>query len=76
MEKDSKVVKALPRVRRREPLPKQTELLPKGVSAYSTDPPVDKNSKEAFLKKLQTCSKVYDYNDETKDVRGKVSGAD
>lgn len=28
--------------------------------------------KEIFLKKLQICMKTYDYNDETKDVRGKV----
>jgi hypothetical protein len=28
-----------------------------------------KNSKEAFLKKLQICMKNYDYKDETKDVR-------
>jgi len=34
---------------------------------------VDKNSKDAFLKKLQLCMKNYDYKDETKDVRGKVS---
>jgi hypothetical protein len=34
---------------------------------------IDKNSKEAFLKKLQLCMKNYDYKDETKDVRGKVS---
>lgn len=34
---------------------------------------VDKNSKEAFLKKLQICMKHYDYKDETKDVRGKVT---
>jgi hypothetical protein len=34
---------------------------------------IDKNSKEAFLKKLQLCMKTYDYKDETKDVRGKVS---
>ena len=32
-----------------------------------------KNSKEAFLKKLQICMKTYDYKDETKDVRGKVT---
>lgn len=34
---------------------------------------IDKNSKEAFLKKLQICMKHYDYKDETKDVRGKVT---
>ena len=34
---------------------------------------IGKNSKEAFLKKLQICMKNYDYKDETKDVRGKVS---
>jgi hypothetical protein len=33
---------------------------------------IGKNSKEAFLKKLQLCMKTYDYKDETKDVRGKV----
>lgn len=33
---------------------------------------LDKNSKDAFLKKLQLCMKNYDYKDETKDVRGKV----
>ena len=35
--------------------------------------PLDKNSKDVFLKKLQICMKNYDYKDETKDVRGKVS---
>ena len=30
-----------------------------------------KNMKELFLKKLQICMKIYDYNDETKDVKGK-----
>ena len=30
------------------------------------------NSKEAFLSKLKTCMKVYDYKDETKDVKGKT----
>jgi serine/threonine-protein phosphatase 2A regulatory subunit B' len=30
-----------------------------------------KNMKELFLKKLQTCMKIYDYKDESKDVRGK-----
>lgn len=30
-----------------------------------------KNMKELFLKKLQTCMKIYDYKDETKDVKGK-----
>ena len=34
---------------------------------------IGKNSKEAFLKKLQICMKTYDYKDETKDVRGKVN---
>lgn len=34
---------------------------------------LDKNSKEAFIKKLQMCMKHYDYKDETKDVKGKVS---
>lgn len=33
---------------------------------------IDRNSKEAFVKKLQICMKHYDYKDETKDVRGKV----
>jgi len=37
---------------------------------------VDRNSKEAFVKKLQICMKHYDYKDETKDVRGKVSYID
>ena len=32
-----------------------------------------KNFKEAFLKKIQICMKIYDYMDETKDVKGKVS---
>ena len=31
-----------------------------------------KNSKEAFLKKVQLCAKTFDYKDETKDVKGKV----
>ena len=30
-----------------------------------------KNMKDLFLKKLQTCMKIYDYKDETKDVKGK-----
>lgn len=34
---------------------------------------IDRNSKEAFVKKLQICMKHYDYKDETKDVRGKVT---
>ena len=34
---------------------------------------LDKNSKESFIKKLQLCMKNYDYKDETKDVKGKVS---
>lgn len=34
---------------------------------------LEKNSKESFLKKLQICMKIYDYKDETKDVKGKVS---
>jgi hypothetical protein len=33
----------------------------------------DKNSKEAFMKKLGVCMKCYDYKDESKDVKGKVS---
>lgn len=28
--------------------------------------------KELFIKKLHICTKTYDYNDETKDVKGKV----
>lgn len=34
---------------------------------------LDKNSKEQFIKKLQLCMKTYDYKDEQKDVKGKVS---
>jgi len=34
---------------------------------------LDKNSKESFLKKLQICTKIYDYKDESRDVKGKVS---
>lgn len=34
---------------------------------------VDKNSKESFIKKIHLCMKHYDYKDETKDVKGKVS---
>ena len=34
---------------------------------------VDKNSKESFIKKLQLCMKHFDYKDDTKDVKGKVS---
>jgi hypothetical protein len=34
---------------------------------------IGKNSREAFIKKLQLCMKTYDYKDETKDVRGKVT---
>ena len=30
-----------------------------------------KSAKEAFLKKIEACSKIYDYRDETKDVKGK-----
>jgi hypothetical protein len=33
----------------------------------------DKNSKEQYIKKLQLCMKTYDYKDEQKDVKGKVS---
>ena len=33
----------------------------------------DKNSKEQFIKKLQICMKTYDYKDESKDVKAKVS---
>lgn len=45
------------------------------IFPYDTNPLValDKNSKEAFIKKLQVCMKNYDYKDETKDVKGKVS---
>ena len=39
---------------------------------YLRNVSIDKNSKDAFLKKLQLCMKTYDYKDETKDVRGKV----
>lgn len=39
---------------------------------YTKNNFLDKNSKEAFIKKLQICMKHYDYKDETKDVRGKV----
>jgi len=34
---------------------------------------VDKNSKDAFIKKLQMCMKTYDYKDEGRDVKGKVT---
>ena len=34
---------------------------------------LDKNTKEAFLKKLKLCMQNFDYKDETKDVKGKVS---
>lgn len=30
-----------------------------------------KSAKDAFLKKIDACMKVYDYRDETKDVKGK-----
>ena len=30
-----------------------------------------KSAKEAFLKKIDACMKIYDYKDETKDVKGK-----
>jgi hypothetical protein len=30
------------------------------------------NAKDLFLKKVQMCSIVYNYGDETKDVKGKV----
>jgi hypothetical protein len=43
------------------------------VLSFLISSALDKNSKELFLKKLQICMKVYDYNDETKDVKGKVS---
>ena len=39
-------------------------------------PCADKNSKEQFIKKLQLCMKTYDYKDEQKDVKGKVSRID
>ena len=32
-----------------------------------------KNSKEQYIKRLQMCMKNYDYKDEQKDVKGKVS---
>ncbi len=35
--------------------------------------PQGKNSKEAFLKKIKICMKNFEYSDETKDVKGKVS---
>ena len=34
---------------------------------------LDKNVKEHFIKKLQMCSKTYDWKDESKDVKAKVS---
>lgn len=34
---------------------------------------IGRNMKELFIKKLHICTKTYDYNDETKDVKGKVS---
>jgi len=34
---------------------------------------IDKNTKEAFLKKLKLCMQSFDYKDEQKDVKGKVS---
>jgi len=30
-----------------------------------------KSAKDAFLKKIDACMKIYDYRDETKDVKGK-----
>ena len=33
---------------------------------------IDKNTKEAFLKKLKLCMQSFDYKDESKDVKGKV----
>lgn len=30
-----------------------------------------KSAKEAFLKKIEACMKIYDYKDETRDVKGK-----
>mgnify|MGYP000925335679 CR=1 FL=1 len=38
----------------------------KGASSSS------KNSKESFQKKLLICQRVYDYYDESKDVKGKT----
>jgi hypothetical protein len=35
-------------------------------------PLLAKNMKDLFIKKLQICTKTYDYSDETKDVKGKV----
>jgi len=32
----------------------------------------DKNNKEQLLKKLHICMKVYDYKDESKDVKAKT----
>ena len=31
----------------------------------------NKTAKEAFIKKIDVCMKIYDYKDETKDVKGK-----
>ena len=45
----------------------------KSFSNYVSFWVTDKNSKEQFIKKLQQCMKTYDYKDETKDVKGKVS---
>ena len=43
------------------------------LSAQPLIAPIGKNMKDLFLKKLQICMKTYDYNDETKDVKGKVT---
>ena len=32
----------------------------------------NKNTKEAFLKKLKLCMQTFDYKDETKDAKGKA----
>lgn len=32
----------------------------------------NKNTKEAFLKKLKLCMQSFDYKDESKDVKGKT----
>jgi len=45
---------------------------PKPTPSVPGNSQVDKNSKESFIKKLHLCSKIYDYKDETKDVKGKT----
>jgi hypothetical protein len=36
-----------------------------------TKGPKGKSAKDAFLKKIDACMKIYDYRDETRDVKGK-----